>query len=301
MKTGEAFGEARVWEGGGGVIGLIAGQGTLPWMVLRGMLASGYRPVVAGFRGQADAGLAGLAWRFGWVGVARPGSWVRLLRRYGVREAVMVGRVRKSRLHSRWRWVQYWPDLLAVRIYYGLSRGDRRNEALLRATATALSWRGVELISSVRFCMEHLAGEGLLGGPAVGAGVMSDVSFGVGVCRMVVEHDIGQAVIVKEKDVIAVEAIEGTDRLIERAGELVPRGGWVLVKLAKREQDARFDVPVVGPSTVENVAKAGGRLIAVEAGGVLLVDREQTLAAADRLGVSVVGVRVGVSGVGQAV
>lgn len=149
--------------------------------------------------------------------------------------------------------------------------------------------------------MEHLAGEGLLGGPAVGAGVMSDVSFGVGVCRMVVEHDIGQAVIVKEKDVIAVEAIEGTDRLIERAGELVPRGGWVLVKLAKREQDARFDVPVVGPSTVENVAKAGGRLIAVEAGGVLLVDREQTLAAADRLGVSVVGVRVGVSGVGQAV
>lgn len=276
-------------------LGLIAGQGLFPQMVVQGMRAAGHRVVVVALRGQADPELAQLADEIRWRSVLRPSSWVRVFRRMGVSEAVMAGRVRKSRLHSRWRWLDaFWehfpgPDWLSIRLYFGVLRHDRRNEAMLRVLSDALAERGVKLLSSVEYCQEHLAGAGHLAGPIPSEELLADARFAEHAARVVVEADIGQAVVVKERDVIAVEAIEGTDRLIERAGQLCPRGGWTLVKLAKRKQDVRFDVPVVGAGTVENVKRAGGRCIAVEAGKVLLLDKPQTLAAAERCGVTLIG------------
>jgi UDP-2,3-diacylglucosamine hydrolase len=120
---------------------------------------------------------------------------------------------------------------------------------------------------------------------------MRDVEFALPIVRRLGELDIGQAVAVAQREVIAVEAIEGTDALIRRAGELCRAGGWVLVKVAKPRQDPRFDVPTVGVQTIENLKAAGAACLAVEAGKVILLDKPEVLAAADRLGIAIVGVK----------
>ena len=272
-------------------MGLIAGQGRLPFAVARGARAAGMRVVCVGLRGQADPALKGEVDRFSWGGVARPGRWIRVLRRHGARETIMVGRVAKTRIYTPWRILQYLPDWRAFRIWYGRMRGrDRRNDTLLCALADELATGGIILADSTRYCRDDLAGEGVMGKVEPSASVRRDIEFGWGIVKEMGRLDIGQAIAVKEREVIAVEAIEGTDRMIERAGGLCRSGGWTLIKVAKPGQDKRFDVPTVGRETLENLERHGGRCVAVEAGAVLMVEKEEVLRLADRLGIAVVGV-----------
>lgn len=271
-------------------VGLIAGQGRLPFLVADGARAAGRRVVCAALRYQADASLAEHVDAFHWVPVARPGRWIKRLRQHGVVEAIMVGRVAKKRIYTPWRILQYLPDWRAFRIWYGrLRHKDKRNDSLLAALADELASGGIILQDSTQFCSEHLARTGVMTRCQPSAAVLADVEFGWEIVKRLGELDIGQAIAVKEREVIAVEAIEGTDRMIERAGGLCHAGGWTLIKTAKPNQDLRFDVPTIGPATLENLKKHGAGALAVEAGKTLILDLPETLELANRLKIPVIG------------
>lgn len=268
----------------GAPLGLIAGQGELPALVARNARAAGRRIVTVALRGNADPLLAQASDIFAWRGVARLGGWIRVLRRHGCREVVMVGRVAKASMFAgpRWlQWLQYAPDWTSIRVWYFRVR-DKRNASLLAAVADEMQARGLELIDSTRYCPEALAVEGVLSRGPLPASVRDAAEFAWPLVKQIAALDIGQAIAVKEREVIAVEAIEGTDRLIERAGQLCPQGGWTLVKAARHDQDMRFDVPTIGPATIENLHKAGAAGLVVEAGKTIILEREKTLALAER-------------------
>ncbi len=270
-------------------VGLIAGNGRLPVLIAEGVRRAGRPLVVVGLRGQADPVLRELGDCFAWAGITRLGRCIRLLRRGGVRSAVMAGGVRKEQMYSPLRLLRYLPDLRTARLWYARLRHDKRDHAVLSAVAEELSRAGIELVSSVEYCREHLASEGLMTHTPVPRRVEPDAAFGFEIARRSAELDIGQSVAVKERDIIAVEAMEGTDRMIARAGHLCRSGGWTLVKVARPHQDMRFDVPTVGPETIRALHAAGAACLVLEAGRTLILDKPQTLALADRCGIAVLG------------
>jgi DUF1009 family protein len=272
-------------------IGLIAGQGQLPVIVARGIRASGRRVSCIGLRDQFVPELPALCDDFAEAGVVQLGRWLRLSRRFGVTEAVMVGRVAKARMHDPFRLFRQLPDWRAVNLWYRKLRHDRRSATLLTVLAEDLAKEGLVLIDSTTYIPDHMASEGAMTKRQPTDEQRGDIDFGWPLLRQVGSLDIGQAIAVREKDVIAVEAVEGTDRMIARAGELCRRKGWTLLKTARPGHDMRADVPTIGVSTIESMHKAGGGCIAVGVGRVILVDRPAVLAAADRLGIAVVGVR----------
>ena len=272
-------------------LGLIAGSGRLPFLVAAGMRATGRRVVVAGLADLASRRMRDQADEFRWVSIVRPGAWFRYFRRLGVQEAVMIGGVRKKEIFSPMRLVRYIPDLTAIRLWYSTLRGDKRDNKVLLAVADVFRREGIELVSSVKYCKEHLADDGLMTTTPVPRGAEGDVEFGWRIARASADLDIGQSIAVKERDIIAVEAMEGTDAMIRRAGRVCRVGGWTMVKVARPKQDMRFDVPTVGPSTLRNLKDSKCICLVVEAGRTLIVDKPATLALADRLKIAVVGKR----------
>ncbi len=272
------------------ILGLIAGQGRLPFLVADGATSAGLRVVCVGFRDQADPALRDHVDSFSWAPVARPGRWIRHLRRQGVRETIMVGRVAKRRIYTPWRIVQYLPDWRAFRIWYHRLQGkDKRNDTLLAALADELATGGIILENSVKYCEQHLAREDVMTRCKPGESVLRDIEFGWGIVKQMGELDIGQAIAVKEQEVIAVEAMEGTDAMIERAGQLCRSGGWTLIKTAKPNQDMRFDVPTVGVGTIENLKRNKAACVAVEADKTLILDLPETIELANRCKIAILG------------
>jgi hypothetical protein len=268
-------------------LGVIAGAGRFPFLVAAGARRAG-RPVVAiGLRGLADASLRQEVDRFCWSGVVRLGSWIRVLRRFGVREAIMAGSVRKADMYGQFRLLRYLPDWTSFRLWF-FEVADRRNDTILRAAADCMTRKGIVLTNSVQYCPEHLPGPGVLTRRQPTPALQKDIEFGWPIAKEMGRLDVGQSIAVKEQEVIAVEAIEGTDRMIQRAGELCRHGGWTLIKVAKPDQDLRFDVPTVGPDTIENLKLNGGKALVFEAGKTLLIDRDKLIEAADRTGIVVV-------------
>jgi DUF1009 family protein len=224
------------------------------------------------------------------VAIARPGSWIRKLRRHGVIDTVMAGRVAKSRLFTPKRILHYMPDWRAFRIFYWRLLGkDKRNDSILCAVADELASGGIILENSTMYCKEHLAGEGLMTGGKLSSTIRNDIEFGWKIVKKLGELDIGQAITVKEREVIAVEAIEGTAEMISRTGQFCKSGGWTLIKTAKPNQDLRFDVPCVGPETIQDIASNGGKCVVLEAGKVILIDKPETLELANELGITIYG------------
>ena len=273
-------------------IGLIAGGGRLPFLVAAGARKQGLRVVCVGFTGYVDEPLADAVDAFYHVGVARPGSWIRRLRRHDVTQAVMVGRVAKSHLFTPWRIVQYVPDWRAFRIYYWRLRGkNKQTNTLLSALVDELATGGIHLENSTMYCQEHLADSGVMTRRQPGSQVEHDIEFGWPLAKNLGELDIGQALAVKEREVIAVEAIEGTAEMIKRAGRFCKSGGWTLIKTSKPKQDMRFDVPCVGPETIRDLAAGGAKCLVIEAKKTIILDKPQTLELANELGIAVVGVQ----------
>lgn len=272
-------------------LGLIAGAGEFPRLVLEGARRSGLRVVVMGLRGWCDEALAGQADAFYTSGVARLGRWIRVFRREGVAQAVMAGKVRKSQMlaSASWRrWLAYLPDWTSIKVWYFRS-ADRRNDTLLRAVADEMRRKGIALVDSTQYCPEALADEGVLTRRSPTPAQTADAELGWRIAKALGRLDVGQSVAVKDKDVIAVEAIEGTDAMIARAGSLCSAGGWTLVKVAKPNQDMRFDVPTVGPDTIERLAEAGAGALIVEAGKTLMIEKDRTITLADRHGIALLG------------
>jgi DUF1009 family protein len=275
------------------MLGLIAGNGRLPFLVAQGARQAGLKVVCLGLADNVEPSLAECVDIFYTVGLARPGSWVRKLKRHNITRAIMVGWVAKQRIYTPWRIIRYLPDWRAARIWYVRMKGkDRRNDTLLSALADELAASGIFLENSTMYCKEHLASQGVMTGVKPASYVDEDIKFGWQIVKKLGELDIGQAIAVKEKEIIAVEAIEGTAEMIARAGKFCKSGGWTLIKAAKPNQDMRFDVPCVGVDTVESLAQNGGACLVVEAGKTLILDKPKTIELANKLGIAIVGMNI---------
>jgi DUF1009 family protein len=272
-------------------IGLIAGQGRLPVLVAEGIRAAGRKVACIGLHDQFVPELPSHCDFFETAGVVQLGRWLRLARKFGIRDTVMVGRVAKARMHDPLKLFRQLPDWRAVNLWYRKLRHDRRSATLLTVLADDLAKEGLVLIDSTTYIPDHMAREGTMTKREPSAEQRSDIQFGWPLLRQIGSLDVGQAIAVREKDVIAVEAVEGTDRMIERAGQLCRRRGWTLLKTARPGHDMRADVPTIGVSTIENMHRAGGGCIAIGVGRVIIVDLPAVIDAADRAGIAIVGVR----------
>ena len=271
-------------------IGIIAGGGRLPLIIAEGMRAAGREVCVVGLRGHCTQEILDLADRFTTAGTMRVGSWAKACKRFKVKEAVLVGRVDKAGMHVPFRFIRNIPDLVTIDIWYRRLRHDKRSANILRVVADELSSKGITLIDSTRYIPDHMATTGVLTSRPVPGQLLEDVRFGWSILTQTVELGIGQAITVRERDVVGVEAVEGTDRLIERTQELCPRGNWTLLKTASREHDMRTDVPTIGLQTIEKLAACGGTCLAVGSGRVILLDKPRVIEAADQAGISIIGI-----------
>lgn len=276
-------------EGPQRTIGLIAGQGRLPLLTAHGIRAAGYRVACVGLAGQYDPSLPGLCDEFDHAGIIRIGRWIKLLRKWNVDDAIMIGRVRKARMYEPLRIIKQLPDWRAAKLWYRVLRHDRRNAALLGAVANELAGSGVNLMDSTQYITQYMASEGVLTRTEPTAEQLADIEFGWPLVQQLAQADIGQSLAVMEREVVAVEAIEGTDAMIRRAGELCRVKGWSLLKTAAPDQDMRFDVPTVGMRTIEYLKEAGSKCLVVQAGKVILADKPELLELADKYRIAIVG------------
>jgi DUF1009 family protein len=247
-------------------------------------------PVVCvGIRGEAAPELAPIVHRFYWSSVARLGRVIRCFKREGVQHAVMAGKIHKANvIYKPWKWISLLPDLRMLRFWFSRKRRDNRDDSLLLGLINEFAADGIHFDSALNLCPELLVSDGILTRRKPTATEEQDIAFGWQLARKMGELDVGQSVAVKHRAVLAVEAIEGTDRAILRAGELCRSGGFIVVKVAKPHQDMRFDVPTVGCTTIESMRRAGARVLAIEAGKTIVLDQEQTVKLADRHGITIV-------------
>ena len=273
-----------------GILGLIAGGGRLPYLVADGARKAGFKVVCVGLVDSVEAELVNHTDVYFEGVISRPGGWMRKLRKHGVRDTIMVGKVEKAQMYTPMRIIKYLPDWRAFRIWYWrLGKKDKRPQTLLRAIADELASGNIILEDSTMYIKEHLADEGIMTKIKPPQSVYDDIEFGWKLVKTICDLDIGQAIAVKEKEVIAVEAIEGTAKMIERASTLCKSGGWTLIKTARPDQDMRFDVPCVGQETIRALAEFNAKCLVVEKGKTLILDKPDTLELANKLGVAIVG------------
>ena len=273
---------------GAAPIGLLAGSGHFPLVFARKARQLGIGVVCVGIRHEASAELAEYVDRFYWAGLARLGRMIRCFKRERVQRVVMAGKILKLAMHTPWRVLRLWPDWRTLHFWYIRPRPDNRDDTLLLGVIDEFAKDGLQFESALDLCPELLVRSGILTRRLPSSAEEADIAFGWDLAKEMGRLDVGQSVAVKERAVLAVEAIEGTDRAIARAGELCQAGGFVVVKVAKPQQDMRFDVPTVGCSTIEAMHRAGGRVLAIEAGRTIVLDQEDTLNLANRYGISVV-------------
>lgn len=252
-------------------LAVIAGAGQFPAMVIEGAKQHGLRVVVLALKEIADAKLAELADEFYWVAPLRLNEWLSHLSKVGANKAVMAGYVTKTNMFRRFGILSFLPDPLFLKLWF-IDIPDKRNDSVLCAVADLLAKHGVELEDVTRYCPSALAPEGILSASKLDSALNKDAIFGWTIAKEMGRLDIGQSIAVKNTEVIAVEAIEGTDRMIERAGVLCRKGDWTLIKVAKPEQDMRFDVPTIGPNTIENLHQHGAKALIIEAHKTVIVD-----------------------------
>jgi DUF1009 family protein len=270
-------------------VGLLAGSGRFPFAFAHKARALGVPVVCVGLRGEASPELARLVERFYWSSPVRMGRMIRLFKKAGVRRVVMAGKVNKINLvHRPWKLFTLLPDWRTFLFWYVRRRRDNKDDTLLLGLINEFAKDGLIFDSALTYCPELLVQPGTLTRRPPTASERLDIAFGWEMAKEMGRLDVGQSVAVKDRTALAVEAIEGTDRAITRAGELCRAGGFVVVKVSKPQQDMRFDVPTVGCSTVETLYRARGRVLAVEAGKTIVLDQDQTVALADRYGITIV-------------
>jgi hypothetical protein len=275
----------------GETIGILAGWGRYPVAVAEAVRDRGGRTAILSIRDHADAALEPLADVHGHVGVAEIGAAVDFFRRSGARRATMAGKIHKAKIFARNAWRRHLPDWMGLTTFWPhfvSRRRDNRDDSLLGAIAAAFDAFGVTICPATDFAPDLLAADGVLAGPQPTPRQLADVAFGWRLAKELGRLDIGQTVVVKNRAPLALEGIEGTDECIRRAGRLCPSGGMTVVKVAKPQQDLRFDMPTIGVGTLESLAAAGATTLAIEAGRTILIDEAAFAAAAGRLGVSVV-------------
>jgi DUF1009 family protein len=270
------------------MVGLLAGSGRFPILFAEAARRQGLAVACVGIKYEAPPELRDLCAEFETVGVAKLGRMIRIFGRWQVPRIVMAGKVTKNVMYTPWRFVQLCPDYRMLRMWHFRNRKDNRDDSILLGVIGEFERDGMTFASALDYCPELLVNEGLLTRRAPSARERADIAFGWHLAKEMGRLDVGQSVAVKEKAALAVEAIEGTDRCIERAGQLCPAGGWTLVKVAKPQQDMRFDVPTIGVATIENLHRAGARALAIEASKTIIIDERDVIDLADRYGLTIV-------------
>ncbi|HEY2585059.1 MAG TPA: UDP-2,3-diacylglucosamine diphosphatase LpxI [Tepidisphaeraceae bacterium] len=270
-------------------MGLIAGEGVFPLLVARGARAAGRRVVCTAFAGHAWPDLARECDEFHWVSILRLGKWIKHLKRAGCTEAIMVGRVQKAGIYDRWRYFRYIPDLRTVSLMLRVIRKDKRPNTILMSLVSELEAAGITLMDSTIYTPDQLATPGVMGRRQPTEQQWQDIRYGFEICRSISRLDIGQTIAVIDRDVIAVEAVEGTNAMIERAGKLCRTGGWTMIKVSNTHQDMRVDVPTVGTVTIEKLATARAGCLVLEPGKTVLLEKPKVIELADRHKIAVVG------------
>ena len=272
-------------------LGIVAGWGQFPVELAETARAQGREVVVAAIKQHADEKLKQLATVYAEFGVAKLGAQLQFFRRHNVHDVLLAGKLFKDRilLHG-WGWVGHLPDWTCLKTLWQsfvTARADQRDDTILSAVVGAFELQGMQVLASSDVAPQLMAEEGVLTRRSPNRRELLDIQFGWSIARQMGQLDIGQSIIVRDRTVLGVEAIEGTDALVARMAALCPRGGFTLVKVAKPQQDMRFDVPTIGLRTIEQLHRAGGSAIAIEAGKTIFVDREATLRRANELGIAI--------------
>lgn len=260
--------------------GLIAGNGQFPFLVLEGARSQGIEMAVIALREEASPELERVATHLHWVSLGELGKALELLHQEGVNKAVMAGQVKHNKLFSSIR-----PDWKLAKLLMSLPL--KNTDSLIGAVARVLEAEGIELVDSTAFLKPLVPEPGVLTRRAPDAGEAADIAYGRRIARQIASLDLGQTVIVRERACVAIEAMEGTDEAIERAARITGQARLVVVKVSKPRQDMRFDVPVVGLSTVEVMKRTNATALAVDARRTLLFDRARLLKTADAAGIAI--------------
>lgn len=261
--------------------GLIAGNGNFPFLVVEGARRAGVELAVVAIREETDPQIESVAGNVEWVGIGQLGKMISFFKRHGVAKAMMAGQVKHVQIFSG-----AMPDLRMVKMLWSLPR--RNTDALIGGVAAELSKEGIELIDSTYFIKDQLAPGGVLTKRKPDGHESDNIEYGLHIAGEIARLDLGQTIVVRAKACVAIEAMEGTDATIRRAGELA-KGKLTVVKVAKPDQDMRFDVPVVGVPTVETMIAAGATCLSVTAGKTLIFDSEKMIALANRHKICIVG------------
>ena len=266
-------------------LGLIAGNGRFPFLVLEAARTQGHDVTIIAAREETSSDLDAAAHRHGaaihWISLGQLGTCIRLLKEHGVTHAVMAGQVKHTRIFGG-----IVPDLTFLSVLRQL--GSKNTDGLIGAVAAVLKDRGIELMDSTLLLTPLLAGAGVLTRRPPGANEQKDIEFGRRMADAVAGLDIGQTIAVKDQAVVAVEGMEGTDAVIVRAGQLAGPGVCI-VKVAKPNQDMRFDVPVIGVATIDAMRTSCASALSIDAGRTLVFDPAAVLAAANEAGITIVG------------
>lgn len=265
--------------------GLIAGNGRFPLLLLEAARARGVSMLVAAIREEAAPEIEARGFPVHWLGLGQLGKLIELFHREGVRRAIMAGQVKHKRIFSSLR-----PDWRLMKVLASLAA--RNTDSLIGGVARALAEEGITLESSTTFLAPLLAAAGPLTRRAPDERERGDIEYGLVVARHLAALDIGQTVVIAERACVAAEAMEGTDAAIRRAASLAQGRPLTVVKVAKPNQDPRFDVPVVGPATIAAMRESGATALAVQSGLTLLLDRAELLAAAEAAGIAVFGAAI---------
>ncbi|MBN2468581.1 MAG: UDP-2,3-diacylglucosamine diphosphatase LpxI [Deltaproteobacteria bacterium] len=261
--------------------GLIAGNGRFPVLFAQSAKKQGVEVIAIAHKGQTLPELERSVDKIFWIKVGQLGRLIKLLKAEKIKDAAMVGGITKTVMFS-----DVVPDLHAISLI--AKTRTLNDDVLLRAVADEIEKQGITIHSSTLFLSELLSPAGCLTNRKPTKKETKDVEFGWNIAKEIGRLDVGQSVVVKNHVVLAVEAIEGTDQAIRRAGELGGGKGLTVVKVSKPQQDMRFDVPAVGPQTITSMQEAGAAVLAVEQGKTLLIDKEELIAAANRAGICII-------------
>jgi len=261
--------------------GLIAGNGQFPFLVVEGASKAGTSLAVVAIKEETDKLIDEVADNVQWVNIGQLGKMIEFFKKNGVEKAIMAGQVKHVQIFSG-----AVPDMRMLKMLWNLPK--RNTDSLIGGIAKEMASDGIEIIDSTLFVQDHLAPNGAITKRAPSDIEADNINYGLHIASEIARLDLGQTIVVRAKACVAIEAMEGTDATIKRAGELA-NGKLTVVKVAKPDQDMRFDVPVIGVPTIETMAAAGATCISVTAGKTLIFDREETIRIAEKHKIAIIG------------
>ena len=265
-------------------LGLIAGNGSFPLLLAQEARRRGDTVIAVALKEEADPSIQNHVNELAWLSIGQLGKTIAFFKDHGVKDAVMAGQVKHTQLFRN-----ILPDLRAAKV---LTKAvNKKAESLLSSVIREFESEGIHFLPSTTYLEHWMCGKGLLTKRRLSSAEEADIAFGAPLAREIAAHDIGQTIVVKDKTVVAVEAMEGTDACIRRAGEIAGPG-VVVIKVARPKQDLRFDIPVVGARTLEVLSASGARVLALEAGKTLLLNKDQFLKDADASGLTITGLSI---------